>query len=242
MNGIRVAAALSSVAMAACAVRLGGPSPEEYRATAWPAAAAATAEATARDLSELDADIVLLAADRDSAWFAQVAEATELTLSGPGRTGDVAQGFLTRRLELLGDTSIVLNVDGGGRLHMHDALYQISEGRYVDLMLIRIDRDSDLRGSVRTLLSYIATDVGPTAAVVFGLHAQTPAAADSVAVLLRAAYGDAWECAEADEDDGRSAPPELRLLYGPPARTRCVSANVLSAPGSPVAANLVVGR
>ncbi len=225
-----------------CAVRLGGPKPEEYQTLAYVAPAGETAEATASRIRSVSADIVLITGRADSAWFADVANRTRLALSGPGRTGPNGMAFLTRRLELLGDTSIILNVQSGGRIHMHDALYQIGKGRHVDLMLVQFDDRADLRDAVRTLLSYIATDVGATAAVVFGIDAPTPKAADSVAVLLRAAYANAWECADQGRDGAATPESGLRLFYGPSVRMDCEEAHVLSVPGHPIAAQLVVGR
>lgn len=225
-----------------CAVRLGGPRPEEYRTLAYVATPGESVEATAARIASVSADIVLLAADQDSAWFAAVAERTQLALSGPGQTGTRRMAFLTRRLELLGDTTISLNVTSGGRLHMHDALYQIGQGRHVDLMLIEMEEAAELRDAIRTLLSYFATDVGANAAVIFALDTPTPQLADSAAVLLRAAYADAWECADASRADDASPPMEARLFYGPAVRMRCQSARVLPEPGSPISAQLVVGR
>jgi hypothetical protein len=225
-----------------CAVRLGGPKPEQYQTLAYAAPSGETSEAAASRIQSVSADIVLLTGQADSTWFADVANRTRLALSGPGRAGENAMAFLTRRLELLGDTSIVLNVTGGGRLHMHDALYQIGKGRLVDLMLVQFDPQADLREAVRTLLSYIATDVGATAAVVFGLDLPTPLAADSVSVLLRAAYANAWECANDGREEATSPTGDLRLFYGPAVRMDCEEARVITAPGNPIAAQLVVGR
>lgn len=223
----------------ACAVRLGGGGPETFRTLAYSAPEGETAEDAAARIATAAADIVLLAGPGDSAWFADVANRTQLELSGPGRPGDGAQAFLTRRLEILGDTSITLDVSGGGRIHMHDALYEISDRRYVDLMLVQLDTE-ELREAMRALLSYIATDVGATAAVMFALDAATPEAADSAATLLRAAYTNAWECAESVGEASAEPEIELRLFYGPAVRMDCEQAMVLNAPGNPVVADLVV--
>ena len=85
--------------------------------------------------------------------------------------------------------------------------------------------------------------IEPTAAVVFGLDAPTQQAADSAAVLLRAAYANALECAD-DETDGSTAaaPSGLLLFYGPSVRMDCLDAEVLPVPGSPSSAQLVVSR
>lgn len=242
MNARTLGFAAIILLLGGCAVRLGGSGPEEFQTLALNVPAGESAEQAAGRITAAGADIVLLTAARDSAWFADVASRAQLSLSGPGRAGELGMGFLTRRLEILGDTSIALNVRGGGRVHMHDALYQLSGDRLLDLMLIHLEGEAELREAVRTLLSYIATDVGANAAVVFALNGATPQAADSAAVLLRAAYGNAWECARASGEDGESRPVDLRLFYGPSVRMRCQSARVLAAPGNPIAAQLVVGR
>jgi hypothetical protein len=238
---MKILPSIVALLLAGCAVRLGGPGPEEYRTVALQTPESESAEAVASRLTAAGADIVLLSSTRDSAWFADVAARAGLALSGPGRSDTHAMGFLTRRLELLGDTSIVLGVNGGGRIHMHDALYQIERGRHMDLMLVQFDAQADLREAVRTLLSYVASDVGANAAIVFGLDAPTQLAADSAAVLLRAAYANAWECVS--DGDGSAPPPiDVRLFYGPSVRMNCEDAEVLSASGNPIAARLVVLR
>lgn len=237
-------AAAAVVALAGCAVRLGGPAPKEYQALALIATDADSPAQVAERIASVSADLVLLSAPaaRDSAWFAQIATAAALQQSGPGRTGPRALGFFTNNLELLGDTSIVLAA-GEGRLHMHDALYQIEENRLVDLMLVTVDSVADLREAARTLLSYISTDVGPTAAVVLGLSGPTPQASDSISVLLRAYLPNAHGCASMAGENGAPADDSaIRLFYGPVVRVECLSARTLDAPGSPVTARLVVGR
>lgn len=228
-----------TIVFAACAVRLGGPKPEEYSTLAIGAAADATPEAIAAIIAQVGANIVLLTAPQDSAWFAELSDGTGLGLSGPGTTEVPAKAFLTN-LEILGDTSIVLGVADGSRMHMHDALYQIGEGRFLDLMLIGVSERSDLREAARTLLAYIASDVGASAAVMMAIDAPTTQAADSLAILLRAAYATAGECTGADAADGGRG--TVRLYYGPSARVRCQTARFLGSPGSPVLAELIVGR
>ncbi|MGH7504961.1 MAG: hypothetical protein ACRELX_04905, partial [Longimicrobiales bacterium] len=185
--------AVLAFAVCACAVRLGGPSPEEYQALALAASETTSAAEAAQQIQSVSADLVMISGQQDSAWFAEVASTAGLPLSGPGTTGPTAMAFLSR-LELLGDTSIVLAA-GEGRMHMHDALYQIDEDRLLDLMMVSIQPDADLREAVRTLLSYIATDVGATAAVLLGVDAPTVEAGDSISVLMRAAFANAYECA-----------------------------------------------
>src|SRR5690606_11296435 len=105
-------------------------------------------------------------------------------------------------LEILGDTTLVLPVQGGGSVHMHDALYRIDEYRNIDLMIVRLE-GPDLRTTVRTLLNYIATDVPADAPLLLALDGPTAAIADSAATMIRATIGDASECRE---DEQASAP------------------------------------
>src|SRR5690606_39112688 len=100
----------------------------------------------------------------------------KLTLSGPGVAGSVAFGFLAG--EAVGDTTIVLPLEGGGEVALHDALYIVGAGRYLDLLAARFSPDADVREAVRALLNYIATDVMPQAAVVLAVNAPDPAAAE----------------------------------------------------------------
>jgi hypothetical protein len=244
MRMLWIAAVACAVAGAGCAVRLGGPSPIEYQTLALPAAPGDSPADVAARISEAEARLVLLAAppDRDSAWFAQVATATGLTQSGPGRTGPAALGFLTTpELTILGDTSIVLAA-GAGRLHMHDALYEIEEDRMIDLMLVRVDSVADLRESVRSLFAYISTDVMANVPLILGLEMPSAMAADSISVLMRAYLPNANECAEQANEGTPPPASELRLFYGPVARVRCLSARGISAPGNPTTARLLVGR
>lgn len=231
--------AVAALTASACAVRLGGPSPQEYTAVAMTADAGASPAQVAAQLRGAGADIVLLSAERDSAWFASVAEQAQLELSGPGRTGPRAMAFLTS-LEILGDTSIVLDVPEGGRIHMHDALYRVDRYRYIDLMMVRFEDAPDVRAAVRTLLGYIATDVGADAAVLLAIDAPARAAADSAATLLRATYDSAFECA--DDGGTNGSRPEIQLVYGPSARLSCRSARVLPGAPSGIQARVVVNR
>jgi hypothetical protein len=234
----------ATVATAACAVRLGGPSPQEYRTLAMGAGPSATSAEVAQIVRDAGANVVLLAAEQDTAWFTAVSNETGLALSGPGTTERTAKAFLTN-LKVLGDTSIVLGIADGSRMHMHDALYEIEENRHLDLMLVGLSERSDLREAVRALLSYIATDVGPNAALMIAIDAPSPAAGDSVATLLRAAYTNAIECTQSNgSTDGPrvSQTGNVRLFYGPSARVRCEDARTLQANGDPIVAQLIVSR
>jgi hypothetical protein len=229
---------LLSALLTACAVRLGGGGPQAYTAIALKATGDTGAADVGQRLRAAGADVVLLSSERDSAWFAEVATSAGLELSGPGETSGRGFAFLSR-LEVLGDTSLVLNVDGGGSVHMHDALYRVTGGRYLNLMMVRLDAP-DLRAAVRALLLYVASDVMANAAVLLAVDAATPALADSAAILMRAHYTPAVECA--DDGGELAAAGSIRLLYGPVARLTCRSARLL--PGAPPAiqADVVVER
>ncbi len=233
-----IAGIITLVVAGGCAVNLGGPRPRDFQTLALMAGPDATAEAVASTIRETGAAVVLLTAERDSAWFAAVSSASGLALSGPGTTERIAKAFLTN-MEILGDTSIVLGVSDGSRMHVHDALYRLDRGRLVDLMLVGLQERSDLRDAARALLGYIATDVGPNASLIIALHAPTAAAADSMAVLIRAAYSSAWECAGHDSAANRVP---LRLFYGPSARMSCQEAHPLAGPDAAITALLVVER
>jgi hypothetical protein len=227
-----------SLPVTACAVLLGGPAPVGYQAAALQVAAGAPATEVVQRLRAAGVDLVLLSAPHDSAWFASVAEGTGLGLSGPGFTARRGFAFLAN-LELLGDTSLTLDVPGGGRVYLHDALYRVDRDRILDLILVRFD-GPDVRAGVRTLFGYIATDVAAHAAVLLAIDADTPALADSAAVLMRAHYAPAAECGNGDRDLAQTG--GIRLMLGPAARLTCRNARVL--PGSPpgIIANVVVAR
>lgn len=231
-----------AIAVSACAVRLGGPSPEEYDVATLFEVRNADADAVVERITESGAEIVLLAGERqDSAWFTYIAAHARLQLSGPGATTGRGYAFMTTpALEILGDTSLVVPVEGGGSVHMHDALYRIDESRLIDMMLVRL-QGPDLRASVRTLLNYIATDVPADASILLALDGPTPQAADSAATMIRATIGDASECLEG-ETDGSTSDPAVRLLYGPSARIECLSARTLPGTVPGIVARLQVGR
>jgi hypothetical protein len=234
---------LASLLATACAGRLGGGGPREFEVLAF--RADVTAEpAQVATLIAAGSDIVLLSADADSAWFAAVASASGLGLSGPGTSGPIGLAFLTG-LEMVGDTSLALDVAGGGVVHLQDALYRVDRNRYIDLMAARVEAP-DLRAAVRRLLDYIAFDVMADVPVLLAVDGVTPQAADSVATLMRAYYSSDVDCRDTAIQDG--AAQHVRLLYGPSARITCRSsrpvpraaAGAVGAAGS--AARVVTGR
>lgn len=237
MRHFKLLAPAALLFMVACAVRLGGSSPEPYRVLAIPAGSSSSAADIAQHITSEGGQLALIAADRDSAWFADVAARAGLELSGPGTTGPTGLAFLTS-LPILGDTSIVLLPPSGGRIHMHDALFEVDEDRTIDLMAIDVEGVQDVRDGVRTLLSYIASDVGNSVPLILAVSSPATAVDDSVATLLRAAFANAADCAA---DGDAVVIPGLRLLFGPPARMQCEEARTLPG-GAGISARLVVGR
>jgi len=220
---------IATGACTACSIRLGGPKPEQYDAVAVTVAAGANADETARRIYDSGAELAFVSAEQDSAWLASVATAARLKLSGPGRSSGRSLAFMTN-LEVLGDTSLVLNVPGGGKVHMHDALLKVDKTRNLDMMIVRFEA-TNVRAATNTLLGYIATDVGGDAALLIAVDGPTIQVADSVATLMRATLNSSFDCPGSKPADGANVP--LRMLYGPSAQLSCLSARVL--PGSPPA-------
>ena len=224
--------------IAGCAVGLRGPSDIPITAVAIRATSDAGADAVGAALVEAEADVALITAPADSAWIASVAGIAELTVSGPATTADGAMAFLAG--EPVGDTTIVLTHDEGS-LTVLDALYEVEDDRFLDLLVFRIDDAATARPAIAALLQYMATDVMNSAAVVMAVEVPSAAAGDSVARFLSPAYFDALRC-----EPGLSAPSErsgIRLFYGPEARVYCTAASVDGrAIGDWVRTDLVLGR
>lgn len=229
---------LIALAAGACAVRLGAAGPRELDVLAFEAAPAETPDAAAARIAAANAGFVMLSADRDSAWFADVAARARLNLSGPGFTGGTGLAMLTQ-LEAVGDTTLVLEVEGGGSIHMHDALYRLDAGRPLNLMIIRVDAPA-LRPAVTRLLDYIASDTYAHAPVVLAVAGATHQAADSVALLMRAYYNNEIDCPGSGIAAGTALP--VRLLYGPSARITCRSSRVVQGETPAAAVRAVTGR
>lgn len=233
-----IGATLLLALFTACAVRMGGHKPEPYSVVAVHARDGEAAQDVAAQITAQGGQIAFVTADRDTAWFGEIATQTGLELSGPGRTGRNGLAFYTN-LKILGDTSIVLLIPSGGRVHMHDALFEISEDRNIDLMFIDVDGVEDLRDATRTLLSYIATDVGNNIPLIIGVAAPSTQVDDSVALLIRAAFSNARDCAaDAGGEAWAGDVAGLHLLFGPPARMQCENARAVLEEGS-ISARLI---
>ena len=227
-----------TLALAGCALNMGRPRPIDLSAVAVRVEAEIGPDALAEALLAADPDVALVTGPVDSAWLATVAEFTGLTVSGPANVGDGAMAFLGG--EPVGDTTIVLSYDGGA-LTLHDALYEVAEDRFLDLLVFRIADAAAARPAIRALVRYMATDVMNSAAVVMAVEVSSAAAGDSVARMLSPAYYDAVRCepgvAAATERSG------IRLFYGPEARVYCREATTASrSVGDWIRADLVLGR
>ena len=226
-----------ALSAAACAVNLGGPKDIPLSAVALRVGENADPGAAAAALMRTT-DAALIAGPVDSVWMASVARAAGLTLSGPATADDVAMAFLAG--EPLGDTTLVLPYEDGG-LVLHDALYEVDDDRFLDLMIFRLDDPAAARPAVGALLEYMATDVDNAAAVVIAVAVPSSAVGDSVGRMLAPAYFDALRC-----EPGLAAPSDragIRLFYGPEARVYCRGATTGDpAVGNVIRADLVLGR
>lgn len=225
------------VLLGGCAVRLGGPGPVEYRTVALSTGHGIAPDEVARWIRDADANVVLLSAAADSAWFDAVARQTRMKLSGPGRAGASSLAFLAG--DAVGDTTVALSLPGGDEVIVHDALYEIDRYRHLDLIALRVDPGQDVRDVVRTLLGYVATDVMPSAVTVLAIDVPSAEVGDSIATLLDPAFQDVNRCLARGTDPSRG--PGMRLFYGPQARIRCDTARLLGESGS-VLAHLIVAH
>lgn len=232
-----------------CAVRLGGPKPVSYRTIALSTGPDVAPAQVAGYIREAGANVVLLAAQADSAWFADVAKRADLSLSGPGTAGPVAFAFLAGKP--VGDTTLALALPNGGDVVIHDALYRVDKRRYLDLLALRVADPEQARDVMRAVLRYVATDVMSNAAVVLAVDVPDAETGDRVAELLDPAFIDARTCLSSrgqepgnggNGGNGAGAGGGMRLFYGPEARVRCESARMLGGESSTVLANLIVGR
>ena len=228
---------LSTIIVGGCALGLGGSDPLERDVLALRVPAGSTAEQLGSRIQQGGYEFTLLAAPQDSAWLAAAAAHAGLQMTRPGRVGDTNYAFFGPTA--LGDTTHVINVRSGGSVRLHDALFALDKKHHLDLILARFDSVADLREGVRSLLSYVAKDVSGNAALLLGIETPTQQFGDSVAVLIRAAYLDARECAD-DNGGSAAAPSAIRLFYGPPLHVRCDDASILNEEGGPVSARFVL--
>lgn len=225
---------LLSVAAAGCASGLGGGGDYERDVLAWDVPANVTAEQLGGRLQQAGYEYAMISAPQDSAWFAAAATTAGLQSTRPGRIGDSRYAFFGPKP--VGDTTHTVQVQGGGRIQLHDALYRIDKNRLFDIILARFDSVNNLSNGVRALLGYVGSDVSGTAGLLLGIEMPDAQVGDSIAVLMRAYLTDARECA------GRTATttPVIRVFYGPRARLACQRAEVLNEANGPISAQFAL--
>ncbi len=253
------AAVLSLLAATAgCAGGMGGGSPLVYRAIALDLSSPEPADSVGALVRQNAADLALVAAPADSAWFVAAARAAGLHLSGPIAAANTRLAFLA--MKPTGDTTVTVKLAGGHNLVLHDALYQPRKQRYVDLMLARADSGAAASEIARSLLTYAASDVMQNAAVIMGLITRPATVADSVAALIPAVYVDLRRCtgtparaatggvtaannatAAANASVAAAASGAIRVFYGPETNVRCDDARLLPNAGSPIYAHFTIG-
>jgi hypothetical protein len=222
--------AVAAMMAAACSgMMMGTPKPVNRDVLITQADAAASAEQAAQTLAQRGAEFAILAAPRDSAWFAEVARRANLTSTRPGKVNGTTYAFMGPKA--VGDTTLTLTVPGGGVIRMHDALFEIDKNHHLDLMAVQLDSIVNVQRAVNRLLEYIAGDVGATASVLFAVEAPTAAIGDSIAALMRPLYTEVYECTAEGRSGAARAPATLRVYFGPIARMRCESAERLT-PGT----------
>ena len=209
---------LLTLAVAGCAAGMGGPEDVELSTVALRVDPGTSAAAAAAALHDVDAEIALVAAEADSAWFASVAEAADLHLSGPAGAG---LSLALMAMEPVGDTVIDLTYEAGS-IAMVDALYELGDDHLLDLMAFEVEPGDAVQPLVTRLLRYIATDVPPAAGVIVAIAVPDAATGDQIARLLSPGLFDAARCEGNGAAEGTGS---IRLFYGPEARVRCGDAS-----------------
>ncbi len=234
----RLLPSLVALSLAGCAANFGAPKDIAVPTVAVRAAAGASSADVAAVLRDGSPKAAFLLGPTDSTWLASVAESTGLTLSGPANAGGTGLSFLA--MKPVGDTIIDLEYTGGTYTVL-DALYEIGDKRYLDLLSFRVDDGAHARAIIASLLQYVGTDVDPTAAVVMTVAVPTPAVGDSVARMLTPGFYDVLGCG--DREVPSSASDGMRVFYGPEARVYCRSASAeQTGIGTVVHARLIAGR
>ena len=220
---------------AACAAGMGGPKDVSLSTVALRVDPGSSPAAAAAALNDVDARVALVAAEADSAWFAAVADAADLHLSGPTRGG---LSLALMAMEPVGDTVLDLAYEGG-TITMVDALYELDDDHFLDLMAFQVAAEDPVQPLVTRLLRYIATDVPASAGVILAIAVPDAATGDHIARLLSPGLFDALRCGgEGDAAESGS----IRLFYGPEARVRCGDAATgRVGAGTRVHAELVAG-
>ena len=233
----RLFVAVVALGTAACAANMGAPEEISVPTAAIRADAGASPADVAGAIQSASARVALVAGPQDAGWFRQLATATDLTLTGPAEADGVRLGFLAT--EAVGDTVIELSYPNG-RYTLLDALYEVKDKRYLDLLAFRVEKPGEARPLIASLLEYIATDVMPDAAVILAVAVPDPAVGDSVAAMFSPGYYEAVRCASGETPSPTAG---LRLFYGPEARIFCRGTSVQNTGiGEVTTARLVMGR
>ncbi|MBW3552847.1 MAG: hypothetical protein KY466_05025 [Gemmatimonadetes bacterium] len=209
-----VALTILALGAAGCAAGMGGPDDVSLSTVALRVDPGTSPAAAAAALDDVDARVALIAAEADSAWFAAVARAADLHLSGP-TVGGLSLALMA--MEPVGDTVIELTYEGG-TIAMVDALYELDDDHYLDLMAFEVGAGDAVQPLVTRLLRYIATDVPPSAGVILAIAVPDAATGDQIARLLSPGLFDARRCGG---DGAAAGSGGIRLFYGPEARVRC---------------------
>ena len=225
---------LTSVAAAGCAGGLGGGGGYERDVLAWDVPAGVTAEQLGGRLQQGGYEFAMISAAQDSAWFAAAAARAGLQSTRPGRIGAARYAFFGPKP--VGDTTHTVQVPGGGRIRLHDALYRIDKNRAFDVILARFDSVGNLSNGVRALFGYVGSDVSGNAGLLLGIDIPNAATGDSIAQLMRAYLTDARECASR----APATTPVIRVFYGPRARLTCQRAEVLNEANGPISAQFAL--
>jgi hypothetical protein len=223
----------------ACSPTMGEPRHLSLPTVALLAGADVPAAAAGAAVREGSPRIALVFGPADTAWYDAVAAAAGLqAVSGPGMVGpDLGVAFLG--MEAVGDTTLEITYDGG-RFTLHDALYDLGQRRFLDLLAFRVETPAAVRPVILALTRYIATDVEPGAAVVMAVAVPSPEVGDSVARMLTPMYRGAPLCGAPAAAVAASG---VRLFFGPDARIYCRAASAAAtAGGERIRAELVVGR
>lgn len=227
----------ATLVLAACSATMGAPKEIPVQTVGLRADSATDPGAAAETIRQGGARFALLVSPRDDTWFRSVATASRLQLSGPGRTPD-GLGLAFLGPEPVGDTAIDLHYEGGSFV-LQDALYDLDDRRFLDLLAFQVEDAAAARPLIASLLQYVATDVHASAAVVMAVAVPTAAVGDSVARMLSPGFDDARRC----DGDASAVDGGIRLFYGPEARIFCRGTSAEpAAAGDVIRASLIMGR
>jgi hypothetical protein len=237
----RLLVSIVTVIVAGCSptMGLGDPPRTDVPTVVLRADANAGAASVGAAIREASPRFALVVGPGDVAWFTEMAATSGLdAMTRPGVvSAEMGLAFLGQ--EAVGDTLMTIAYEGG-TFPLHDALFDLGQRRFLDLLSFRVDNAAAARPMITALTEYIATDVMAGAAVIMAVAVPDAAVGDSVARMLSPMYQGAVHCNAPAESAARSG---VRLFYGPAARIYCTSVAVEQiAVGDRIRAQLVVGR